>query len=597
MKKILFILFFSPSVAFSSGIFNPGSGGGGGGSGVTVYPATSSIIVNGNIELDQQNSTIADPAVIQSTFTANAAFVNQMGAIIHARLPSTSVQSYFELSASTYPYYSNPSGGAKIQLFNSNGAGSLLRFLIGGSSIFESDGTTMNHYIKQDYYDGALTNFVEERSSATVGSSFAIVRPSVAGTAGQVRTISNVVGTDVYEDWETPSGGGGGVSVYPATSTVNLAVGAIISTMAVGGGGTVAPAATFQSNSPSSSPNAVVRIKAPLGFNRSALTLYNSSGFNASNRTKLQFSGNNSGDSEIQWPYIQAGSHVTEFADQSNGIWLSVDSSQVDTVLNFETGSNVNFCFDGDTPSHVGSHCLEYNQTNQEFKVWPQLRTLYKVFIDSDVVFGSSMTLVHQNPGVLLLAPNTSNFITINGTDGQYTRMVNGTPKFSTILSTDVSGVAILTATQTFSGQNTFTATTTFTSTVTATGMSAFIFGQATLISTSNVFQIGTSTTMALTNVGHLEFHSSISPTVSSCGSGPSVTSGSSDTTGSLTMGSLTVGCTLTFSQPFQNIPQCFVNDETTVSAVRVVPTKTNMVITTAGTGGDLVDYFCVGDQ
>lgn len=72
-------------------------------------------------------------------------------------------------------------------------------------------------------YNAAGTQYEVIQASTTVTSSMTMVMPSVAGSIGQVRTITNVQtdggATYIYENWQTPSSGGGGGASTLATGT------------------------------------------------------------------------------------------------------------------------------------------------------------------------------------------------------------------------------------------------------------------------------------------------------------------------------------------------------------------------------------------
>jgi hypothetical protein len=83
-------------------------------------------------------------------------------------------------------------------------------------------------------------------------------------------------------------------------------------------------------------------------------------------------------------------------------------------------------------------------------------------------------------------------------------------------------------------------------------------------------------------------------PTLSSCGTSPSVAAGSTDTAGSFTTGSGATGCTLTFSVAFGNAPTC-------MAQASAQPTPTFGTVTTAAlpltlvVAGTTYRYVCVG--
>lgn len=85
-------------------------------------------------------------------------------------------------------------------------------------------------------------------------------------------------------------------------------------------------------------------------------------------------------------------------------------------------------------------------------------------------------------------------------------------------------------------------------------------------------------------------------PSISSCGTSPSVVG--DDTAGLITVGTggITSTCTITFSQTYTNAPHCFVNDRTAILAVRATPTTTTLVVDTSApfAASSLIDYFCI---
>lgn len=97
---------------------------------------------------------------------------------------------------------------------------------------------------------------------------------------------------------------------------------------------------------------------------------------------------------------------------------------------------------------------------------------------------------------------------------------------------------------------------------------------------------------------GHMSTKQTGSPSVSSCGTSPSVTG--NDHNGTITVGTSATSCTLTFGRGWANTPQCFANDRTAVLEVRAVPTTTTVVFDTAtasNIASDTIDYWCVGRE
>jgi hypothetical protein len=87
--------------------------------------------------------------------------------------------------------------------------------------------------------NAANNGYVALKASDSVVANFRIIQPSLVGTVGQVRTITNVVSgdiTDIFESYATPSAvGGGGYAVEPATVTIQSAKGEKVSTITVTG--------------------------------------------------------------------------------------------------------------------------------------------------------------------------------------------------------------------------------------------------------------------------------------------------------------------------------------------------------------------------
>jgi len=100
-------------------------------------------------------------------------------------------------------------------------------------------------------------------------------------------------------------------------------------------------------------------------------------------------------------------------------------------------------------------------------------------------------------------------------------------------------------------------------------------------------------------NAAHLVAKGGSVPTLSSCGTSPSVVVGT-DSAGSFTVGSVATGCVLTFNQTWINAPHCFANDHTSVIAVGTTTTTTTITFDTAtlaAISSQALDYFCIGNE
>ena len=90
----------------------------------------------------------------------------------------------------------------------------------------------------------------------------------------------------------------------------------------------------------------------------------------------------------------------------------------------------------------------------------------------------------------------------------------------------------------------------------------------------------------------------SAAPTVSSCGTSPSIDSGASNRSGTVTVGSGTVSsCTVTFvSSGFTNVVHCRITPQTASLAVFGYSyTKTAVTVTATSLTGAKFDYDCNG--
>jgi hypothetical protein len=85
-------------------------------------------------------------------------------------------------------------------------------------------------------------------------------------------------------------------------------------------------------------------------------------------------------------------------------------------------------------------------------------------------------------------------------------------------------------------------------------------------------------------------------PAASSCGTSPTVGSGSTDAQGYFTQGTTATGCTVTFVSPYQTKPSCTVTSEAGLAFSYAVST-TAMTITNVGTlSGTTFHYQCEGN-
>jgi hypothetical protein len=116
------------------------------------------------------------------------------------------------------------------------------------------------------------------------------------------------------------------------------------------------------------------------------------------------------------------------------------------------------------------------------------------------------------------------------------------------------------------------------------------------LVPTNGNVGIGTTTPFAKLSIyGHLSTGTSTAPTLTSCGTNPSITG--TDNASTITEGTIATSCTMTFNTPFRNTPVCTITSQ---SGLVFSYTKTNTAITITNVGAlssTLLDVVCVGQN
>lgn len=107
-----------------------------------------------------------------------------------------------------------------------------------------------------------------------------------------------------------------------------------------------------------------------------------------------------------------------------------------------------------------------------------------------------------------------------------------------------------------------------------------------------------TAAQMKLDGFGHLDIGQGILLTgsnLSACGAGPAISATATDVHGTITMGTGTTGCTLTFANARSAAPDCVVIDATgTLAAMSVTPSAAQLVIAGAAASNKII-YNCLG--
>jgi hypothetical protein len=105
---------------------------------------------------------------------------------------------------------------------------------------------------------------------------------------------------------------------------------------------------------------------------------------------------------------------------------------------------------------------------------------------------------------------------------------------------------------------------------------------------------IGTTTPATkLTIAGGLSFYGTI-PTLSSCGTSPTITQGSTDNAGEITEGSIATGCTITFAAAKTNAPFCTVTEQSGLAASYTISTSAITITNIGALSSTKLDYHCV---
>lgn len=85
-------------------------------------------------------------------------------------------------------------------------------------------------------------------------------------------------------------------------------------------------------------------------------------------------------------------------------------------------------------------------------------------------------------------------------------------------------------------------------------------------------------------------------PAVSVCGTGsPGIDANATDSSGTVTIGTVATTCTITFSKAYTTYNHCSVTSQTTISGLAYSYTLSAITVSASVLGGDLIDYRCDG--
>ena len=106
----------------------------------------------------------------------------------------------------------------------------------------------------------------------------------------------------------------------------------------------------------------------------------------------------------------------------------------------------------------------------------------------------------------------------------------------------------------------------------------------------------GLQTFALLSWTGH-PYGSGTAPTLSACGTSPSLSTGANDTHGTITTGTASpTSCTLTWAAAYTNTPDCSIDSPGGTTINSFVPTAATLVINFPGTSSAKFTYICHGN-
>lgn len=104
---------------------------------------------------------------------------------------------------------------------------------------------------------------------------------------------------------------------------------------------------------------------------------------------------------------------------------------------------------------------------------------------------------------------------------------------------------------------------------------------------------IGVTPVSKLQVSGHIGTGGSI-PAVSACGTGPAITTGSTDTAGEITQGTISTGCVITFAAAYPRAPFCTVTSEAGLAFSYVSAAGTITITNIGALSSTKANYICI---
>lgn len=117
-------------------------------------------------------------------------------------------------------------------------------------------------------------------------------------------------------------------------------------------------------------------------------------------------------------------------------------------------------------------------------------------------------------------------------------------------------------------------------------------------VATTTSAAYATSSMFRIERDGGVHTSQPMAPTLSSCGTSPTLSTNATDQKGTVTVGATGTGCTVTFVTPETNADTCVVTPRTgsVTNTFSYTVSTTAITVTETGLGGNLFDYMCLGN-
>lgn len=355
---------------------------------------------------------------------------------------------------------------------------------------------------------------------------------------------------------------------------------ASVPTLAVTQGG-AGPAAIFTGGNvgiATTSPYTLLDIQsAKTGDDTPAFVIDGSAAVNGNADLALMRSVGGTGEANID--FNNGGTNVWQLGIQNTGgntgdfeLWDGLNNP----IFNIQRGSN-NSSFGTTTPSN---NDLITFSTSTEPQIALGDNSASNQFDFRSV--GGSFFLATSSPFANGGATSTTPFFILNGTIGSLTFPEHATTTFNGSVSANTTSGTALKVSDAFGSTN-------------------LTFNNASTTFPYNLLDLRSATStgplFAVDNNGHVSA-SSTTPVLSSCGTSPSLSSDSSDFTGTITVGSVAAtACTLTFGAPHAVGTHCVISEQTgsVVNVSTYTESLTGFTYSQTGLTSDKLDYICTG--